>query len=124
MIYIGQQGSAVFGALALFVFGLGMGLPLLAFGTAAGALLPRAGGWMNTVKAVFGVLFLALAIWMLDRVLTPGWILALSGLLLLGCAVYLGVLQRLPAEAGGWRKLRMSLALILLLLGAAELAGA
>ncbi|MHB8569473.1 MAG: protein-disulfide reductase DsbD [Metallibacterium sp.] len=124
VIYIGQQGSAVFGALALFVFGLGMGLPLLAFGTAAGALLPRAGGWMNTVKAVFGVLFLVLAIGMLDRVLTPGWILALSGLLLLGCAVYLGVLQRLPAEAGGWHKLRMSLALILLLLGAAELAGA
>ncbi len=124
VIYIGQQGSALFGALALFVFGLGMGLPLLAFGTAAGALLPRAGGWMNTVNAVFGVLFLGLAIWMLDRVLAPGWILALSGLLLLGCAVYLGVLQRLPAEAGGWRKLRMSLALILLLLGAAELAGA
>ncbi len=124
VIYISQQGSALFGALALFVFGLGMGLPLLAFGTAAGALLPRAGAWMNTVKAVFGVLFLGLAIWMLDRILAPGWILALSGLLLLGCAVYLGVLQRLPAEAGGWRKLRMSLALILLLLGAAELAGA
>ena len=124
VIYIGQQGSALFGALALFVFGLGMGLPLLVFGTAAGALMPRAGGWMNTVKAVFGVLFLALAIWMLDRVLAPGWILALGGVLLLGCAVYLGVLQRLPAEAGGWHKLRMSLALILLLLGAAELAGA
>ncbi|MHB1589417.1 MAG: protein-disulfide reductase DsbD, partial [Metallibacterium scheffleri] len=124
VIYIGQQGSAAFGALALFVFGLGMGLPLLAFGTAAGALMPRAGAWMNTVKAVFGVLFLGLAIWMLDRVLAPGWILALSGVLLLGCAVYLGVLQRLPAEAGGWHKLRMSLALILLLLGAAELAGA
>ena len=124
VIYIGQQGSALFGALALFVFGLGMGLPLLAFGTAAGALLPRAGAWMDMVKAVFGVLFLGLAIWMLDRVLAPGWILALGGLLLLGCAVYLGALQRLPGDAGGWRKLRQSLALILLLLGAAELAGA
>ena len=124
VIYIGQQGSVAFGALALFVFGLGMGLPLLAFGTAAGALLPRAGGWMNAVKAVFGVLFLALAIWMLDRVLAPGWILALSGLLLLGCAVYLGALQALPRDAGGWHRLHQSLALILLLLGAAELAGA
>ena len=124
VIYIGQQGSALFGALALFVFGLGMGLPLLAFGTVAGALLPRAGAWMDTVKAVFGVLFLGLAIWMLDRVLAPGWILALGGLLLLGCAVYLGALQRLPEDAGGWRKLRQSLALILLLLGTAELAGA
>jgi thiol:disulfide interchange protein DsbD len=124
VIYIGQQGSALFGALALFVFGLGMGLPLLAFGTAAGALLPRAGAWMDTVKAVFGVLFLGLAIWMLDRVLASGWILALGGLLLLGCAVYLGALQRLPEDAGGWRKLRQSLALIMLLLGAAELAGA
>ena len=124
VIYIGQQGSALFGALALFVFGLGMGLPLLAFGTAAGVLLPRAGAWMDTVKAVFGVLFLGLAIWMLDRVLAPGWILALGGLLLLGCAAYLGALQALPRDVGGWHKLRQSLALILLLLGAAELAGA
>ena len=122
VIYIGQQGSAVFGALALFVFGLGMGLPLLAFGTAAGALLPRAGGWMNTVKAVFGVLFLGLAIWMLDRILAPGWILAMSGLLLLGCAVYLGLFEALPAT--GWRRAQRTLALILLLLGSAELAGA
>lgn len=124
VLYISQQGSAAFGALALFLFGLGMGLPLLVFGTVAGALLPRAGAWMDAVKAVFGVLFLGLAIWMLSRILAPGWDLALVGLLLLGCAVYLGALQRLAEAASGWRKLRQSLAWTLLLLGVAELIGA
>ena len=124
VLYIGQSGSPWFGALALFLFGFGMGLPLLAFGTAAGTLLPRAGPWMNTVKAVFGVGFLGLAIWMLDRILAPSWILLLTGIVLLGSAVYLGALERPRHGAGAGHRLRQSLGLLLLLAALAELIGA
>jgi thiol:disulfide interchange protein DsbD len=68
---IGQSGDVLRGAAALFALSLGMGVPLLLVGASAGQLLPRAGAWMDTVKAVFGVMLLAVAIWMLDRIL-PG----------------------------------------------------
>ena len=124
VLYISQSGSPLFGALALFLFGLGMGVPLIAFGVAAGALLPRAGAWMNTVKAVFGVLFLGLAIWMLDRVLDVRWIMLLAGALLVASAVYLGALERLGEGASGWRRLGKAAGVLLLLAGAAEIVGA
>ena len=124
VLYISQSGSPLFGALALFLFGLGMGVPLIAFGVAAGALLPRAGAWMNAVKAVFGVLFLGLAIWMLDRVLDVRWIMLLAGALLVASAVYLGALERLADGASGWRRLWKALGVLLLLAGAAEIVGA
>jgi len=124
VLYISQSGSPLFGALALFLFGLGMGVPLIAFGVAAGVLLPRAGAWMNAVKAVFGVLFLGLAIWMLDRVLDVRWIMLLAGVLLVASAVYLGALERLADGASGWRRLWKALGVLLLLAGAAEIIGA
>ena len=55
LIFIGQTGDAVLGGVALFALSLGMGAPLIAIGTSAGKLLPRAGAWMDAVKAVFGV---------------------------------------------------------------------
>ncbi len=66
---IGQAGDVVRGALALFALSFGMGTPLLVVGASAGTLLPKAGPWMETVKAIFGVVFLGVAAWMLDRVL-------------------------------------------------------
>ena len=66
---IGQAGDIVRGALALASLSLGMGMPLLVVGASAGRLLPKAGPWMETVKAVFGVVFLGVAAWMLERVL-------------------------------------------------------
>ncbi len=68
---IGQSGDVVRGGLALFAMSLGMGAPLLVVGASAGKLLPKAGPWMDTVKRVFGVLFLLVAAWMLGRIL-PG----------------------------------------------------
>jgi thiol:disulfide interchange protein DsbD len=68
---IGQSGDVVRGGLALFTLSLGMGAPLLIVGASAGQLLPKAGAWMDAVKAVFGVMLLAVAIWMLSRIL-PG----------------------------------------------------
>jgi thiol:disulfide interchange protein DsbD len=68
---IGQSGDVFRGGAALFALSLGMGAPLLVVGASAGALLPRAGAWMDTVKQVFGVMLLGVAIWMLGRIL-PG----------------------------------------------------
>ena len=68
---IGQSGDVVRGAAALFALSLGMGVPLLIVGASAGQLLPKAGAWMDAVKSVFGVMLLAVAVWMLDRIL-PG----------------------------------------------------
>ncbi|KUJ72710.1 protein-disulfide reductase DsbD [Thiomicrospira sp. WB1] len=122
LIYIGQTGDALLGGTALFAMSLGMGVPLLLLGTSAGKLLPRAGAWMDNVKAVFGVLMLALAIWMADRII-PGWAtLMLSGLLLIGVGVYLGALEPI-GEKSGWHKLFKSLGVISLIYGVIMLVG-
>lgn len=124
VLYIAQKHDAVLGGFALFTLALGMGAPLVVFGASAGKLLPRAGGWMDAVKAVFGVTFLALAIWMLSRVLDATWIMVMSGLLAVASAVYLGALERVPEGASGWRTLWKALGVVLLIGGAAELIGA
>ena len=117
LIFIGQQGDPVLGGLALFMLSMGMGLPLLIIGTSAGSLLPKAGNWMNTIKAIFGILMLGLAIWMLERII-PGWVsLLLWGGLLIVTAVYLGALNTLSINSNGWEKFRKGLGLILLIYG-------
>lgn len=124
LIYIGQTGDAVLGGAALFAMAIGMGIPLVVWGTSAGRLLPRAGGWMNAIKAVFGVGLLALAIWMLERVVPPGVVMLLWGALAIACAVYLGALTRLPPEISGWRKLWQGLGIMLLVVGVIQFVGA
>lgn len=118
LIYIGQSGNATIGGVALFVMALGMGTPLLAIGTSAGKLLPRAGPWMETVKKVFGVALLGLSLWLLERVLPPGLTLFLAGLLLIGVAVFLGATDRLDAAASGWRRLSKGVGIAVLVYGA------
>ncbi|MGD8380180.1 MAG: protein-disulfide reductase DsbD, partial [Gammaproteobacteria bacterium] len=123
-LFIGQSGDALRGGLSLFALGLGMGVPLLAVGTSAGKLVPRAGAWMNAVKAAFGVLMLAVAVWFLDRIV-PGVVsMLLWGALLIGSAVYLGAVDHLAPEASGWRRLWKACGLILLAWGVAVVLGA
>lgn len=98
LIYISTSNDAVLGGTALLALGLGMGVPLLIVGASGGHWLPRAGAWMNSVKAVFGVLLLGVAIWLLERVVAPQVTLALWAALLLGSAVYLGVLDFSPRQ--------------------------
>jgi len=124
VLYIAEKHDAILGGFALFTLALGMGAPLVVFGASAGKFLPRAGAWMDAVKAVFGVTFLALAIWMLSRVLDVTWIMVLAGLLAVSSAVYLGALEKLPEGASGWRTLWKALGVVLLIGGAAELIGA
>ncbi|MES9870223.1 MAG: protein-disulfide reductase DsbD [Sedimenticola sp.] len=124
LIYIGQTGDAVLGGMALYALSMGMGAPLLAIGTSAGKLLPRAGSWMDTVKAVFGVGLLAVAIVMLERILPAAVAMLLWGALLIASAVYMGALQQLPVEASGWDRLWKGIGVVLLVYGALMLVGA
>jgi thiol:disulfide interchange protein DsbD len=124
LIYIGQTGDAVLGGLALFALSMGMGAPLIAIGTSAGKFLPRAGAWMDSVKAVFGVLMLAVAIYLVERVIPEAAAMLLWGALLIVSGVYLGAFQHLPIEATGWRKLWKGLGVILVVYGALMLVGA
>lgn len=123
LIYISTSDDAVLGGTALLSLGLGMGVPLLLVGASGGRWLPKAGAWMNNVKAVFGVGLLAVAIWLLERVIAPQATLALWAALLLGSGVYLGVLDSSPRA--GWGQFAKSLgamsfvAGILLMIGAA-----
>jgi thioredoxin:protein disulfide reductase len=124
LIYIGKTGDAVLGGSALFMLSLGMGAPLLVLGASAGKLLPRAGAWMNTVKAVFGVLLLAVAIWMLERILPGAITMTLWAVLLIVSGVYMGALERLQPDATGWRKFWKGIGLVIVLYGALLLVGA
>jgi thiol:disulfide interchange protein DsbD len=124
LIVIGASGSAFLGGTALFALSMGMGLPLILFGVSAGKLVPKAGPWMDSIKAVFGIALLALAIWMLERIVQGPLILLLWGLLAIASGVYLGALESIPEGASGWRRLWKSMGLALLLLGAIEIIGA
>jgi len=128
LAYIGTTGDAVLGASALFVMSLGMGMPLLLIGLSAGKLLPRAGGWMETVKAVFGVIMLAVAVTMLERLVPtylPGFVTMLMwALLLIIPAIYMGALEPLPEGVSGWRKLWKGLGVAFLVYGGIVLIGA
>lgn len=123
LIYIGQTGDPWLGGSALFALSLGMGAPLLAIGTAGGKFLPRAGGWMDAVKAVFGLLLLAVAIWMLERILPPAVTMQLWTLLAIGSAIYMGTLKSMRNAGSTWKGLWQGLRLVLLAYGVVLLIG-
>ncbi|NNJ98487.1 MAG: protein-disulfide reductase DsbD [Gammaproteobacteria bacterium] len=123
LIYIAETGDAVLGGLALFALSMGMGAPLLAIGASAGKVLPKAGAWMDAVKAVFGVLLLGLGIWMLERVAPPVLTMALWAALLIVSAIYMGAIDALPAGTSGWRKLWKGTGILLLVYGIILLIG-
>jgi thioredoxin:protein disulfide reductase len=118
---IGQAGDVVRGALALFALSFGMGTPLLVVGASAGTLLPKAGPWMETVKAIFGVVFLGVAAWMLDRVL-PARIEMLAWGMVAFAAVW--VLLRVGLRGGRRSPVRWIAASLVGLYGALIVLGA
>jgi thiol:disulfide interchange protein DsbD len=124
LLYISQTHDAVLGGSALFVMGLGMGVPLLLIGTSAGTLLPKAGPWMESVKRFFGVLMLALAIWIVSPVIPLAAQMLAWAALLVFCAIHLHALDPLPPNARGMSKLGKALGILALLLGVAYLIGA
>ncbi|MES2901891.1 MAG: protein-disulfide reductase DsbD [Pseudomonadota bacterium] len=89
LVYISQTRDVFIGGAALFSMAVGMSIPLLLVGLSAGSLLPRAGAWMDSVKKFFGVLMLAMAIWLVSPVLAPLAQMLAWAALLLGYGIYL-----------------------------------
>ena len=124
LLYISRSGDVVLGGAALFTMALGMGVPLLAVGASAGALLPKAGPWMETVKRFFGVVLLGVAIFLVSSLLPAVVHMLAWAALLIVFAIYLHALDPLPQGAPGFRKLFKGVGVIALLAGAALLVGA
>lgn len=124
LLYISQTGDVVLGGSALFAMAWGMGVPLLIVGASSGALLPKAGPWMDGVKRLFGMLLLATAWWMLIPVV-PTWV-QMTGWAFLAIvgAVMLRAFDALPAGAGSARMFGKGIGLLLALAAAAWLVGA
>ncbi|WP_296255257.1 MULTISPECIES: protein-disulfide reductase DsbD [unclassified Pseudomonas] len=122
LLYIAQTGNAAHGALALFVMGLGMGLPLLLLVTIGNRLLPKPGAWMDLVKGIFGFLLLGTALVMVRPLLPESlWLALLGGLLLivaLNAVMHTRALKR-AAPIAGPAGLILGLWGVMLLVGAA-----
>ena len=124
LLYISQSGDAALGGLALFAMALGMGVPLLVVGASAGALLPKSGPWMETVKRFFGVMLIAVAIYLVSPVVPVAvQMLAWAALMIL-TAVHLHALDPLPVNARGFARFSKGVGVIALVAGAAFLVGA
>ena len=123
VLFISHTGDAFLGGVALFVMSMGMGMPLLLVGLGAGKFMPRPGGWMTTISQIFGVTMLALAIFMLGRIVSHSMTMILWSLLLLGASIYMGVFNS-NSEKKGAKKLIQLLAMIFLLYGASIFIGA
>ena len=124
LLYISQTRDVVFGGSALFAMAAGMSVSLLLVGVSAGSLLPRAGRWMESIKRLFGVLLIAVALWMVSPVI-PAWaqMLAWAAFFIVS-ATYLCALDTLPMDASGWQRLGKGVGLVLLVLGAVQIVGA
>jgi len=123
LLYISQTRDVVLGAAALFSMALGMGIPLLILGASAGAFLPKAGPWMESVKRFFGVLLLGVAIWLISPVIPAAIHMLMWAALLIISAIYLNAIDSLPMGSSGSRKFLKGIGIISLLLGIALLVG-
>jgi thiol:disulfide interchange protein DsbD len=124
LLEISRTGDMVLGGAALFTMALGMGVPLIAIGVSEGALLPKAGPWMESVRRFFGVLLLAVAIWVVSPVLPQGAMMFAWAALLIGAAMFLRAIDPLPASASGWWRLWKGAGIMALVAGVALLVGA
>jgi len=121
LLFISQSGNVALGAAAMFVFGLGMGIPLVALGFSAGWLLPKAGAWMERIKQFFGLLLVAAAIYIASRLLAEHITLGLWGVLLMGTGLWLGALR---GGQKGKALLAQLVGIVCLLWGSAAVFGA
>src|SRR5882724_5786838 len=124
LLYIGQTRDTVLGGTALFSMAIGMGVPLVLVGVLGGVLLPKAGQWMRAVKQFFGVLLLAVAVWIIAPVIPVAVQMLLWAALLVGSGVYLGALEPLPQGVSGWKRLLKTVSVLALLAGVAQGIGA
>jgi thioredoxin:protein disulfide reductase len=124
LLYISQTRDVALGGAALFAMALGMGVPLIAVGVSEGALLPKAGAWMEKVRKFFGVLLIAVAIWIVSPVLAPMVQMLAWGAFFVGSAMFLRAIDPLPASASGWWRLWKGVGIVALVAGIAFIVGA
>ena len=123
LLYISQTRDVALGGAALFAMALGMGIPLLVVGVSEGALLPKAGAWMESVRKFFGVLLLAVAIYIVSPVMPVAAQMVLWATLLIGSAVFLRAVDPLPPAASGWWRLWKAVGIVALVAGISLLVG-
>jgi thiol:disulfide interchange protein DsbD len=124
LLYISQTRDVALGGAALFAMALGMGVPLVAVGVSEGALLPRAGAWMESVRKFFGVLLIAVAIWIVSPVIPVMAQMLAWGALFIGSAMFLRAVDPLPQSASGWWRLWKGVGIVALVAGVAFIVGA
>jgi thiol:disulfide interchange protein DsbD len=124
LLYISQTRDVALGGAALFAMALGMGVPLVAVGVSEGALLPKAGAWMEGVRRFFGVLLLAVAIWIVSPVIPAMAQMLAWGALFIGSAMFLRAIDPLPPSASGWWRLWKAVGIVALVTGVAFIVGA
>ena len=112
LLYIAQSGNALFGGLALFTMGLGMGVPLLLIGASSGKILPRPGAWMDKIKTLFGFIMLIMAVWLSARVLGSMVELLLYGVIGVFASVFFGAFDTTNSEQSSGKKLLKGTALL------------
>ncbi|HOY69514.1 MAG TPA: protein-disulfide reductase DsbD [Methylotenera sp.] len=124
LLYISKTQDVVLGGVALFSLSLGMGAPLLAIGASAGTILPKAGAWMNTVRNVFGVIMLGVAVWLISPVIPMAVQLMMWAALLIVPAIFMHAIDPLPAEAKPILRFWKGIAIMFLVAGLVMLVGA
>lgn len=124
LLYISKTHDVVLGGVALFSLSVGMGTPLLLIGASAGTLLPKVGSWMNAVRNLFGVLMLAVAIWLISPVIPMQAQLALWATILIVPAIFMHALDSLPTGAKAAQKFWKGIGVMMLVTGLALLIGA
>jgi len=124
LVYISQTHNVLIGGLALFMMATGMSVPLLLVGLSAGSLLPKAGAWMIGVKNVFGLLLIAVALWMVSPILSESVFMLFCGIYAILCSVFIGVFEVLPGTPTIAFRFGKTLGLVLFVIGVLELAGA
>jgi len=124
LLFIAERGEVALGGSALFAMALGMGVPLVGVGLSAGALLPKAGPWMQSVKNFFGVVLLGVAIWIVSPVIPVVLQMLAWGALLIVSAIFLHAIDSLPPAASGYRRFWKGVGVMALLAGASLLLGA
>ena len=124
LVYLSTTGDAWLGGSALLALGLGMGTPLIILGTSGASMMPKAGGWMDQIKAFFGILLIGVAIWLLSRFLDATLILALWGVLAIVYGIYLGAIEPIEAAQSGIKRTVKGLAFVILVYGVLAITGA
>ena len=125
LAYVAAESDWKVGFLSMFIMGNGLGLPLLMVGTLGGHVLPKAGTWMDTVKAGAGVVLLAIALLFLERIsfISATTIMLLWSALFIVIGVYMGALDPIKENVSGWFKLWKGLGVVFIVYGVIVMLG-